>query len=193
MQKKLNINTVLKVITQELPKKESRNVFEKIMAGYFYEKKSRIFEEYREVLEQKNRLCKEFFFTDIYEIYYIFINNNYENELSFKTYYIRESDIKNFKKEAYKRIKAKNKNIFLLSDERLEKMLEIRKEESLLNDYKNEAINEKVLEKFEKNKKILTRIIKSKYVVDVKSFILFSLNEKFSNKEFTLEQLKEKK
>ena len=84
-------------------------------------------------------------------------------------------------------------NIFLLSDERLEKMLEIRKEESLLNDYKNEAINEKVLEKFEKNKKILTRIIKSKYVVDVKSFILFSLNDKFSNKEFTLEQLKEKK
>ena len=39
MQKKLNINTVLKVITQELPKEESRNVFEKIMAGYFYEKK----------------------------------------------------------------------------------------------------------------------------------------------------------
>ena len=39
MQKKLNINTVLKVITQELPKEESRNVFEKIMARYFYEKK----------------------------------------------------------------------------------------------------------------------------------------------------------
>jgi hypothetical protein len=180
--KNAEINGILYIYTKLGTDKK---IIEKIKNGYFLNKESKEFLEYRELLNDKNNFDSNVWFTDLYEIYKIFHDNNLYTELDCDIYYIDKKEIRKWKQFVFKKIKD-TKKIFILQDPKLEKQIEINKEIEYQEEIEIGKINIKLIKDVidkSKNKKKLEMIFLKKIVTDIKSFLFFLSKEKIAEKK----------